>query len=417
MSRRHRSRPAVEVQPTIDRAAAAVLLHAAHITDTSDESIEWAFTAMPDRRAALRLRIGQLLTHGNYEDADALIGRGLRKRPTDASLSLLRARSLFAQDKLDAASREMRLVLAQRPHHAGAMELAGKVQMKLDRPLRAVRHFQRAATRRPGDRATALVAHAWLAAGRTRTAREVVEQMDNPPPLLTAQLLAAEGRLLEATDTLDRARCEAPGSDYELIVCELITRLEAQGDLSRLRRILVDVSSEHPVVLARAGEAWLSMGAFHTAAIRMATLARIRGYRARATTVLMVAAAMLNRSSLAERALRRLRRLDEPVEQSLVAEAWCRGLFGRLLLDQCSARRAGADPHTGRLQRLLRDARTIFQDRLADAGHSMPRTEQRDLQQHIEVCDVASAMVTPDQATVPVSLHDVPGLRLVSVEN
>ncbi|MEE8460363.1 MAG: hypothetical protein V3S08_10830, partial [Phycisphaerales bacterium] len=118
MSRRHRSRCTVPVQPTIDRAAAAVLLHAAHITDTSDESIEWAFTAMPDRRVAQRLRIEQLLAHANYEAADALIGRGLRKRPTDASLSLLRARSLFAQDKFDAAAREMRLVLAQRPHHA-----------------------------------------------------------------------------------------------------------------------------------------------------------------------------------------------------------------------------------------------------------------------------------------------------------
>ena len=409
MSRRRRATRAVPVQPTIDRAAAAVLLHAAHVTNASDEAIEWAFTVMPDRRAAQRLRIGQLLTHGNYEAADALIGRGLRRRPTDASLSLLRARSLFAQDKLEAAAREMRLVLAQRPHHADAMELAGQVQMKLGRPLRAVRHFQRAATRRPGDRATAMVAQAWLAAGRTRTARDVVEQMENPPPLLTSRLLAAEGRLLEATDTLDRARCEAHATDYDDILCELITRLEAQGDLSRLRRILVTVSTEHPVVLAKAGEAWLSMGAFHTAAVRMATLARIRGYRARATTVLMVAAAMLNRSSLAERALCRLRRLDEPVEPSDVAEAWCRGLFGRLLLDQCSARRAGADSHTGRLQRLLNDAATVFQDDLAHAGPSMPRTVRRDLQQHIEVCDVASAIVAQDVATAPVPLSLVQG--------
>ena len=131
----------------------------------------------------------------------------------------------------------------------------------------------------------------------------------------------------------------------------------------------------------------------------------------------MVAAAMLNRTSLAERALRRLRRLDEPVEQSHVSEAWCRGLFGRLLLDQCSARRAGADPHTGRLQRLLRDARMTFEDLLADSGPAMPRTELRDLQQHSEVCHVASAMVTPAEPAVPIALTDVPGLRLVSAPN
>ena len=214
MTRCRRSRLAAQVQPTVDRAAAAELLRAARVTGAGDETIEWAFTAMPDRRAALRLRIDQLLAHDNFEAADALIGRGLRRRPTDASLSLLRARSLFAQDKLDTAARELRLVLAQRPHHAGAMTLAGQVQMKLGRPLLAVRHFQRAATRRPSDHATATVASAWLAAGRTRTARDVVELMENPPPLLTSRLLAAEGRLLEAIDTLDQAYPDAGGGAY-----------------------------------------------------------------------------------------------------------------------------------------------------------------------------------------------------------
>ncbi len=61
MSKRRRSRGAVAVQTTVDRAAAAVLLRAAHVTDASDEAIEWAFTVMPDRRAAQLLLIGQLL--------------------------------------------------------------------------------------------------------------------------------------------------------------------------------------------------------------------------------------------------------------------------------------------------------------------------------------------------------------------
>jgi hypothetical protein len=138
--------------------------------------------------------------------------------------------------------------------------------------------------------------------------------------------------------------------------------------------------------------------------MRMASLARVPGFRSRATTMLMVAAAMLNRSSLAEHALRRLRRLDDAVERTEVAEAWCRGLFGRLLLDQCSARRAGADPHTGRLQRLLRDAVTVFHDELAAAAS---RTEQRDLQQHIEVCEVASALGSRDETVAPAPITDV----------
>lgn len=401
MSGRHRSWRTGPMPPTVDRAAAAVLLRAARGPDASDDAVEWAFGVMPERRAAQRLRIRQHLAHGNFEAADALIGRGLRRRPTDASLSLLRARSLFARHRYEAASRELRLVLAQRPHHAGASELAGRVQMKLGHPLRAVRHFQRAAERRPGDHADALVAGAWLAAGRTRTAREVVERMDNPPVLLTARMLTAEGRLLEATDTLDGALPGSRGAEYEQIVCELIDRLEAQGDLHRLRQILAPASTEHPAILARAGEAWLAMGAFQAAVVRMADLARVPGYRSRAMTVLMVAAAMLNRPSLAARALRRLRRLDEPVERTAVAEAWCRGLFGRLLLDQCSARRAGSDPHTGRLQRLLCDAMTVFHDELAGGGRLMPRTERRDLRQHIEICEVAAPEVTFSAETTP----------------
>ena len=95
------------------------------------EDVEWTFAAMPDSPSAQRLKIELLLRHGDTESADALIARGLLQRPTDAGLTLLRARSLFAQGKLDRARRELRLVLAKRPHHRGAIELAGHVALEL----------------------------------------------------------------------------------------------------------------------------------------------------------------------------------------------------------------------------------------------------------------------------------------------
>ena len=384
---------------SLDREAAARLLRDARSNDAGD-AVEWAYLTVPECLGARRLKIRMLLRQGNHEAADALIAQGLLQLPTNASLSYLRARSLFAQGKLEPAGRELRLVLAKRPRHRGALELAGKVTIRLGRPRQAVRLFQRAQGRRSDDRIGELIAGAWIEAGQPRRARQVIQRMSAPPVLLTSRLLVAEGRLLEAAEVLERARTDVTDTDHDAMVCELIDVLEARGDRNRLRQILVGLSTDRPAVLAKAGLSWLSMGAFHTATVRMAALARVAGHRGHALTVLMVAAAMLNRPSLARRALGRLKRLDEPIEQTDVAEAWCRGLFGRVLLDQCSARKAGADPHTGRLGRLLGEAAGVFHDELSRADPSISPAERRDLQHYLTVCEDASG-VRQDLADMP----------------
>ncbi len=390
----------------IDREHAARLLRTARGAPENDDAVEWAFSVMPDSRATRRLRIEQLLRAGNYEAADALLARGLRRRPTDASLSLLRARSLFEQESYDSANRELRLVLARRPEHRGALELAGRVALALGRPLRAVGLFERGERRRPDDAIRGLVAGAWLDAGRTRMARKVLRRMKSPSVLLRARVLRAEGRLLEATELLDRARRQTTGDQHDAVMCTLIDLLEETADLQRLRRLLAPLSLHRPAILARAGTAWLAMGAFHTAAVRMASLARVEGSRASALTVLMVAGAMMNRPRLARRALSRLRRITEPVDRKNVAEAWCRGLMGRLLLDQCSARKAGSDPHTGRLRLLLQDAATVMHDDLVAAGQSLPRAERGEIHRHLAVCEQVGALAEDDAAGVHAPLTD-----------
>jgi hypothetical protein len=142
------------------------------------------------------------------------------------------------------------------------------------------------------------------------------------------------------------------------------------------------------------------MGAFQTAAVRMATLSRLPDYRSRALVVLLVAATMMNRAKLSRRVLERLRRMDEPLDADGLAEAWCRGLLGRVLLDQCSARKAGTDPHTGRLHQLLRDAAKVLNEDLA-AGRGLSRSERHHLQQHLAVCDQAAALVDDPQQIMP----------------
>ena len=143
------------------------------------------------------------------------------------------------------------------------------------------------------------------------------------------------------------------------------------------------------------------MGAFHTAALRMAKLARVSGYRAGALMVLLIAAAMINRPTLARRALQRLRRTEEPVEPKAVAETWCRGLLGRILLNQRSARKAGADPHTGRLQELLEDAAKVFDLELSAGESSLSPPQRTELQEHGAACRAVLAQFHDEAAGSP----------------
>jgi tetratricopeptide (TPR) repeat protein len=352
--------------------------------------MEWAFWMMPESMPARRMWIEQLIRQHDYESADALIARGLLVRPTDAALTLLRARSLVAQGRDEEAARELNLVLARRPHHAGALELAGRAALRLGRALDAAGFLERAGRRRPGEERRCLLAEAWLDAGRPRLARRVVRSMIAPPPLLVARLLRAEGRLLEAVETLEQAARH--GDAGEAIVVALIDLIEETGDAARLRALLGTVAPDRPGALARCASSWLATGAFRTAALRMARLARVPGHRAAGLVRLMVAAAMMGRLGLARRALGRLRRLDEPVDRLAVAEVWARGLLGRLLADQCSPAAVADDGGgRGRLRGLLRGAAVVFAEDLARGGNRLPVAERRELRRCLAACRQGSA--------------------------
>lgn len=370
------------------RHAAARLLREARRAVENDvaEAVDWAFSQLPDSLGARRLKIRQLVDQGDLESASVLVAQGLLRRPTDASLTFWRARILYRQEQFERCARELRLVLARRPHHFATLGLAGLTARQLNAPLRAASLFARAAARRPGDVPTRQwLVEVWIDAGRLDKAGRVLSGIDSPPARLSAKYLRAQGRLLEAAETLEAALGRGRGEEDEAVLCDLITILEESGNMARLRRVLEHIEVRQPAALARAGLAWLWLGEFRTAAVRTARLVRLPGSRSMGLLVLLVASALMQRPTLMERALGRLRRSDDEIDPKVVAEAWCRGLMGRLLQAQCDPRQAGADPYAGQLGRLLREAADVFDQQLATATGLSP-AHRRDLKQCHAVC-------------------------------
>ena len=170
--------------------------------------------------------------------------------------------------------------------------------------------------------------------------------------------------------------------------------------MARLRRLLKHIEVRQPAALARAGLAWLWLGEFRTAAVRTARLTRVPGSRSMGLLVLLVASALLQRPTLVERVLGRLRRSDDEIDPKVVAEAWCRGLMGRLLQAQCNPRQAGADPYAGQLGRLLREAAKVFDQQLATAI-GLTAAHRRDLKQCRAVCQEGLQLTTTASPKLP----------------
>ena len=399
-SRRH-GRP--EPQPArLERKDAADLLRAARAVPVGDdaEAIDWAFLAMPDSIPARRLKIEHLLRQGDNDLADALLAQGLLQHPTNPSLTLLRARRLYAQGQVRHAEGELRIVLAARPHHCGTLELAGRVSAELGDASGAVKFLRQAAAERAGnDRVAGLLVQSLLDAGSADRAAEALRRMVRPPAGLKARVLRGMGRLLEAVELLETASeaGDDPAGPDEAF-CELLDTLEDAVDLPRIRVVLEGIGLSRPVALARAGRAWLLLGEFDRAVVEMARLARLPQHRRAALGVLVVAAAMLDRLNLAERALCRLQLTEEGIDSGAMPDIWRRGLMGRLLLDQRTAGRAGSDPSPSQLDWLLEAAADALGGELAAAGPAVREADEvrrRELERHRTACLEAMGKVPP----------------------
>jgi tetratricopeptide (TPR) repeat protein len=412
MSRRHHAKPGRARQgQAIDRQEAAALLRAARAgaIEPLDDSTEWALTALPGCRHARRLAIQRLLQAGDTEAADALITQGLLIRPTDPLLTRLRAESLFMQGETRLAEKEIGLALDRRAHHCATLLLAARIAAARGDHPQAVALLQRAEAQKPHrDEIKAMLTQALLDAGCVERAEQALHTMDRPAPALCARVLAARGRLLEAIDLLEAARLEeieAADQQNAELLCELIDLLERVGDMSRLRRLLEEITIQgkpHRAVLVRVGVAWLTLGAFATAIRQMALISRPGPRQRDALAVLVVAAAMAGRGRLAERALRRLQQTSAGTDPVAMADLWRRALTARLFSDQYDPQKAGADRNASLLQPLLHSALETFSAEPASREEGPGGASGAELNRHRAMCLAAmgrsreAAAIFPD---------------------
>ncbi|MCP3905371.1 MAG: tetratricopeptide repeat protein [Planctomycetes bacterium] len=364
-------------------ADAARLLRAAR---RDPESVEWAFLALPSSTGAQRLRIEQLIADGDLEAAEALIARVLLQRPSDATLARLRAECCLRRDELRDADREVRFALDRRPNHVGTLVLAGRIARRAgDLPV-AIERFDRASEIRPrSDSLRRSLVDTLLEAGALTRAERILGTMSAPCPVLEAQLLAAQGRILEAIERLERV-IDSPGDtppcDRDEATGTLVVLLERAGHVDRLRTRMETIGPDQPRALVAAGRAWLALGEHRRAVARLATL-RVPGpWRREAMGVIAVAASLVGRPSLAERALRRLQRTREGADPAVMADLWRRGLTAETLSGPLSASVAGETCPRG-LQGILASAIDLFA-----GGRSRPVTG--DDAQHLATCLAAA---------------------------
>jgi len=355
---------------SLDRVEAARLLRAARSSDLTgeNEAVEWAFAAMPDSRHARLLAARQRLACDDTEMADALLIRGLLQRPSDPSYTALRARSLLMQGKLSEADKEIGLAVSERPNHVRTLRLAADIATASDDPARAIDFLHRARGERPQcEDIKARLTEVLIDAGRIDQASAVLQTMGAPSAVLRARLLRAQGRILDAIELLDTAQAASNDSrDLDEIRREFIDMLEEVGDFGRLGALLRRIGSDHPELVLRASTACLTLGQFREAILRVAPLRRRLRDRPRALSILVVAASMAGRMSLARRALGRLQQAGDGARPAVMAELWRRALTARLFADQGNPREAGADRNVSLLLPLLETAVEVFAEE-ADA--------------------------------------------------
>jgi hypothetical protein len=208
----------------------------------------------------------------------------------------------------------------------------------------------------------------------------------------TARLLRAEGRTLDAADALEAALPGSSGSWRDEVLESLVDVLDELGDAHRLHPALEQCTMETPGALARAGLAWLAMGAFDRAEAAMAQLIE-RGVRTGSVlAVRVVAATFAGRLDAASAAL------DDIVngigiDRAAMLAAWRKGMIGRMLLDQRHGRLAATDPRLSVLRPLLAEVLSDSERQLAAPG--LEAAQRADLEARRLACMAVIAGAAP----------------------
>jgi tetratricopeptide (TPR) repeat protein len=382
-----------EVIPALprDRTDAAVLLRAIRAAPPAEAEplIDAACSALPGDRFVRRVRIASLLRHRHFDEADALLARGLLDRPHDASLLTLRALSLLEQRQPERAGTVLRAVLARRPHHVRTMRLAARIARRLGRHDEAVRHLERAASLRPHDETVTIdLVDALLRTGSAERASDALARLDDPGAVLRARVLAACGRDLDARLILESALRESPEpAERSELLTALIDHAERTGSAARIRRIAAEVERATPSrVRTRAAAALISIGDFREALDLAEARLEEDGDDRCALGIVVVAAAQAGLMARSIEALERMNAAATEVDRRRMFGLWRRGWRGRVIRDQNRAETAATEPTSSHLEALVTRAAETFEDTLSRDDGALGAAGRLELTRHRATC-------------------------------
>jgi tetratricopeptide (TPR) repeat protein len=405
MSSQHLPEPhATLAAGSISRQQAAQLLKLARGIggDVVAEAVDWAYAAMPDRAIVQRLKARSLLRTGQLEEADALIAQALLIYPTDPVLSTMRAERLLAKGRLGSATSEIDLVIAQHPDRPSALALGATIAAKHGDHVRAIALLERAVEVRPLDMQIRIqLIEAMLAGVEPVQAAHQIAFLADPPALLEARVLHAEGRALDALARLETEwSCAPVGEQADEIAAAIVDLLEEVGRLETLQQFANTLDTSHPKALARAAQAWLVLGRFDEAIAMGAQLLKRRAFVPIGRGILLVAATMKGNFGIARRVVRQLITSELTIDRISLADLWRRGIIGKLICTHTALGAIGTNGHHSVLSSLAQSAAELFREQLAEAEASANPTEAADLMHLIRQCSLQPRVETMPQMSL-----------------
>lgn len=386
------------------RADAARLLRRARATPLHEagECIGWACCALPESRAARRLKIDLYLHEENFEAADALLARTMMQQRDHPLMRLRYAQSLLAQGRLGQAYVEIRRVQKLRPRCLRACVLAAQIARRLGDDIASTQWFARARSLRPAAPAMqALLIRALLAADHVEAAAAELSRLPSPPAWLGAAVLMKQGRALDAIDVLRAALASesAPAMRDELL-SRLIEALDAAGTIEGLRavqRLMNDLGTQagngYPKAALSAARVMLARGDRHAAADFASQALADPAHKAEALRLQAVAL---------QQADARVTPVPSTRRGADTAPLWLTAMLGRLVADIESGRDGGADPSVSLLQPMVRQALATFDGLLASSERES-LADREAIERHRAAC-LAALGQQPDER----SSHSLP---------
>ncbi|HRP62165.1 MAG TPA: hypothetical protein PK400_02610 [Phycisphaerales bacterium] len=374
----------------LNASEAAALLRAARRNPSeASRLVDWVLLAAPDSRSAQRLKIQCLLAERDFESADAMLARALLVRPHDRSFIMLRVKSLIAQSRLQQAECELEAAIIAHPKWKSAIRIAAEVAEQLGNVSRACALYGRLIQLEPKqtwvrDR----YIRSLIQSGDVEHAEELLDRTPDAPHVLVARLRKRQGRLLDAVELLHEAVAASHTSsaverDEALLL--LLESLEEIGELRTAQRLASEASSRCPAARLHTGLLLLRQGRFVQAVREMAKLRDHENLADDALRTLCVAAALSGRPRLAKRAAARVSASGRTHIQAMI-ERWRRGMIGRVVRNQQSAKTAGADPCSSLLTPLIGDALSTFDALARDAMDAAGPVDPAEIRRHRAAC-------------------------------